>query len=117
MKNFAHHFRELVERELPSDPRVLIPGCDQDLMILATWRLGTDALRPNKRSRLVRIHIGQEALEDDARGSEGARMASDSRFTAWLRRQLSCFDPNHDSPLGVDPPPVLWPVSTLDLNG
>jgi hypothetical protein len=26
MKDFSHRFRELVERELPSDPRVPIPG-------------------------------------------------------------------------------------------
>jgi len=36
---------------------------------------------------------------------------------AWLKHQLSTFDPNHDSPLGVEPPPVTWPVSTQVLNG
>jgi hypothetical protein len=117
MKDFSHHFRELVERELPSDPRVLVPAGDQDLMILVTWRLGTDALRPNKRSRLVRILISQEALEDYARGSDGARLASDARFNAWLRQQLQTFDPDHDTLLGVEPPAVTWPVSTRVLNG
>jgi hypothetical protein len=29
---------------------------------------------------------------------------------------LSVFDPNHDSPLGVEPPAVTWPVSTGVLN-
>jgi hypothetical protein len=29
---------------------------------------------------------------------------------------LSTFDPNHDSPLGVEPPAVTWPVSTAILN-
>jgi hypothetical protein len=44
------------------------------------------------------------------------RRASDERFVTWLRRQLSGFDPNHDSPLGVEPPAVTWPVSTTVLN-
>jgi hypothetical protein len=30
---------------------------------------------------------------------------------------LSTFDPNHDSPLGVEPPAVTWPVGTRALNG
>jgi hypothetical protein len=117
MKDFSPHFRKLVERELPREPRILIPAGDPDLMILVTWRLGTDALRPNKRSRLVRILISQEALEDYAHGSDGVRQASDSRFTTWLRQQHQSFNPNHDTPPGVEPPAVTWPVDTLTLNG
>ena len=56
-------------------------------------------------------------MQDYARSAEGARLASDQRFVTWLKRQLSAFDPNHDSPLGVEPPPVTWPVSTAALNG
>ena len=87
------------------------------MVILATWRLGAGPPRPNKRSRTLRIVICAEALEDYANGSDSARQAGDARFVAWLRRQLSDFDPTHESPLGVEPPAVAWPVSTLDLNG
>jgi hypothetical protein len=117
MRDFSTHFRELVERELPQDSRVLIPSGGPDMMILATWRLTSDPARPNKRSRLLRIAISGEALEDYARGSDGLRLASDERFVECLRRQLRTFDPDHDSPLGVEPPAVTWPLSTLDLNG
>jgi hypothetical protein len=117
MKDFSAHFRKLLEHELPEDPRILIPSGGPDLMILATWRLTSDPARPNKRSRMLRIAISEEALEDYARGSDGVRLASDERFLSWLRRQLSTFDPDHDSPLGVEPPATSWPVSTLDLNG
>jgi hypothetical protein len=117
LKDFSSHFRELVEGQLPDDSRILMPRGGQDMMILATWPLPGAALRPSKRSRMIRILISEEALEDYARGSDGVRLASDERFVAWLRRQLSAFDPNHDSPLGVEPPPVTWPVSTLALNG
>jgi hypothetical protein len=117
IKDFSNHFRALVERQLPEDPRILIPHDGPDMMILATWRLGAAPPRPHKRSRMLRIVISEEALEDYARGSDGVRLASDERFVAWLQRGLKDFDPNHESPLGVEPPAVTWPVSTLDLNG
>ncbi len=117
MKDYSSHFRNLVELRLPDDSRILTPRGGQDLMILASWRLPADAFRASKRSRMIRIVINEEALQDYARGSDEARLASDERFGAWLREQLSAFDPNHDSPLGVEPAPVTWPVSTHILNG
>ena len=116
MKDFSNHFRELVKSQLGDDPRILVPRGAQDMMILATWRLPGDAFRPNKRSRMIRIVIAQEALETYARGSDHARRASDERFVAWFKRQLSEFDPHHESPLGVEPPAVTWPVGTAVLN-
>jgi hypothetical protein len=117
MKDYSSHFRELVESQLPDESRILMPRGGQDMMILASWRLSTDMFRAGKRSRMIRIVISEEAISDYARGSDGERLASDQRFVAWLKRQLSAFDPDHDSPLGVEPPAVTWPVNTLALNG
>jgi hypothetical protein len=117
MKDFSHHFRALLEEVLPDDARILTPGGAGDLIILTTWRLQTDRNRPSKRSRMIRIVISQEALEDYARGSGGTRLASDKRFVEWVGRQLAGFDPDHDSPLGVEPPTVAWLVDTVLLNG
>jgi len=117
MKNYSNHFRELVELQLPDDSRILMPRGGQDMMILATWRLSTDLFRAGRRSRMIRIVISEEAISDYARGGDDERLASDERFVAWLKRQLSAFDPDHDSPLGVEPPAVTWPVNTLALNG
>ena len=117
MKDFSSHFRELVERQLPDDSRILTPRGGQDMMILVTWRLESDAFRASKRSRMVRIVISEEALKQYARGADDVRLAGDERFAAWLRRQLSRFDPNHDAPLGVEPPSATWTLSTFELNG
>jgi hypothetical protein len=117
VKDYGAHFRHLVEVQLPEDSRILMPRGGQDMMILASWRLTTDMFRASKRSRMIRIVISEEALQNYARSAENARLASDQRFVAWLKHQLSGFDPNHDSPLGVEPTPVTWPVSTLALNG
>lgn len=116
MKDYSNHFRDLVKRQLGDDPRILVPRGAQDMMILATWRLSGDTLRPNKRSRMIRVVISQEALEDYARGGDDARRAGDERFVAWFRLQLSGFDPNHEAPLGVEPPSVTWPVGASVLN-
>jgi hypothetical protein len=117
MKDYSSHFRTLVELQLPEESRVLMPRGGHDMVILASWRLAADGFRAAKRSRMIRILISEDALNDYSRGSDAARLESDARFGAWLGRQLSAFDPNHDSPLGVEPPPVTWPVSTLVLNG
>ena len=117
LNDYSGHFRELVELQLPDDSRVLVPSGGSGIVILATWRLPNDSIRPSKRSRMIRLVISQEAIEDYARGSDGARLAGDERLTHWLRRQLSDFDPNHDAPLGVEPPAVTWPIDTLVLNG
>jgi hypothetical protein len=118
MKDYSAQFRVLVEGELPKDSRIVMPRGDDGLMILATWRLPPgDPYRPAKRSRMVRIAITQEALEDYAAGTDGIRLASNQRFIVWLRAQLGAFDPNHDAPLGVEPAPVTWPVGTRELNG
>lgn len=117
MKDFSAHFRALVERELPQDARVFSPGREGEIIVLATWRLGTDPARPNKRSRMVRVVISEEAIADYARGSDGMRLAGDQRLVVWFRKQLAGFDPDHDTPLGVEPPSVTWSVDTLLLNG
>jgi hypothetical protein len=117
MKDYSSHFRELVELQLPDGSRILMPRGGQDMVILASWRISSDPFRASKRSRMIRIIISEEALQHYASGSDEARHASDERFAAWLRRQLSSFDPNHDSPLGVEPPPVAWPIDSLALNG
>ena len=116
MKDYSSHFRELVELQLPDDSRILMPRGGQDMIILASWRLSTDLFRASKRSRMIRIVIAGEAISDYARRDDGERLASDARFVAWLKQQLSTFNPDHDSPLGVEPPAVTWPVSTLALN-
>jgi hypothetical protein len=117
MKDFSEHFRELVQGLLPPDSRVLLPSGGGDLIILATWRLTSDPTRPTKRSRMIRLILADEAVEDYARASDGLRLASDSRLLALLKDRLAAFDPNHDSPRGVNPPAVTWTVTTLDLNG
>ena len=53
----------------------------------------------------------------DPQEMDTLRLAGDARFEAWIKGQLLAFDPDHDAPLGVEPPPVTLMCSTRDLNG
>jgi hypothetical protein len=117
MKDYSAHFRDLIEQQIPDDSRILISRGGRDMIILVTWRLNGDPRRPGKRSRMIRIVIAEEAIEDYASASDGVRAVSNGRFVAWFKRELDKFDPNHDSPLGVEPPPVTWTFNTFRLNG
>jgi hypothetical protein len=117
VKDYSARFREIVEAQLPDDARILMPRGGADLMILVTWRLHSDPTRPSKRSRLVRVVVSEQALEDYAIGSEARRAASDVRLVTWLRSRLGDFDPDHEAPLGVEPPAVTWRLDSAELNG
>ncbi len=117
MRDFSSHFRELLQGQLPKGTRVLMPRGGADMLLLASWKLLTEPGRPAKSSRRVRLVIAKEAVKDYAAATESVRLASDARLVAHCRAQLAGFDPNHDSPLGVEPPAVTWPVDTLTLNG
>jgi hypothetical protein len=117
MKDYSNHFREVIERTIPDDSRILLPRGRPDMIILASWKIASDAFRPSKRSRMIRIVISEEAVLDYARGSDDSRRTGDERFVAWLRHKLHDFDPSHDAPLGVEPPVVTWTLSTFELNG
>jgi hypothetical protein len=101
----------------PTGTRLIVLTAEDDLVLLASWRLGTDPLRPNKRSKTVRIGISQEALEDYSRGVDGQREYADQRLESLLRRRLAQLDPSHDAPLGTEPPMEKWQISTIELNG
>jgi len=117
LKDVRTHFRELIAGELPKDSRILMPRGTGTLTIFATWGLPGDPSRGAKRSRMIRIAITQGVLEDYAAGSNRVRLAMNRRFVAWLRWQIAAFNPHHDSPLLIEPPPVTWPLGTRELNG
>ncbi len=117
VKDYSAHFRELVEEQLPDDARILMPRGGADLMILVTWLLHSDPQRPSKRSRLVRILITEEALQDYDASTAAARLAGDRRCEIWVQLHLAAFDPDHEAPLGVEPPAVTWRLETTELNG
>jgi hypothetical protein len=66
--------RAVAERVFPTGTRLItLPG-EAEFVLLASWKLGTDPMRPNKRSKTVRIGISPEALEEYGRNALGERI-------------------------------------------
>jgi len=117
IKDQQERLRSTAAKVFPAGTRlILLPG-EGDLVLLASWKLGTDASRPNKRSKTVQIGISREALEDYAQGLNGEREYADRRLEVLLRKRLAQLDPSHDAPLGTEPPMEKWHVGTTELNG
>jgi hypothetical protein len=117
IRDSQERLRGVAEKVFPTGTRlVALPG-EGDFVLLASWKLGTDPARPNKRSKTVRISVSQEALEDYRDGQEGQREYADQRLASLLRKGLAQLDPSHDAPRGTDPPVEKWQIGTIELNG
>lgn len=99
-----------MDRLFPKNARIEIDA-GNDVILQIDWKLGNDLDRPNKRSRLIRVIIPEEAI-DDCRDFKKAG----SRFKKIIEDKLSIFNPDHDAPKYNSPPKEEWIVSTFDVN-
>ena len=60
---FINEWIELILHLFPPDAKIEIDEAD-DVVLRIDWKLGNDPERPNKRSRLIRVIIHREAIED-----------------------------------------------------
>ncbi len=117
MKDWSAHLRSVVARSFSREARVLTVEGRDGLVLVISWKVGTDPKRPSKRSKTIRLVIDEEALEDYAAAPAGQREIADARLVEHLTEQLMRFDPDHHAPLGQDPPIVLWTIGTATLLG
>lgn len=117
MSDGAERLRHIAEGVFPAGARLIVVGREGEVVLLASWKLGADTARPNKRSKTVRVTVSEEAMSDYRRGANGERDAADARFGTLLKSKLERFDPDHDTPLGTEPPMERWAVNTVELNG
>jgi len=61
-----------------------------DVILRIDWKLGNDPNRPNKRSRLIRVIISEEAI-DDCQDFNKAGV----RFLEIIKNRFSAFNPDH----------------------
>ena len=109
--------RAVAERVFPTGTRLItLPG-EAEFVLLASWKLGTDPTRPNKRSKTVRIGISQEAMQEYGRSAMVEREYADRRLESFLRKNFARLNPSHDAPLGTEPPVEKWHFGTMELNG
>ena len=101
---------EMIRPLFPKNARIEIDS-GNDVVLRIDWKLENDPNRPNKRSRLIRVKITEEVIED----CTDSKIAG-SRFMEIIRFHLSVFDPDHDTPRHGSLPEEKWVISTLDVN-
>jgi hypothetical protein len=117
MKDWSTHLRSVVARSFSTEARIVALADRPDLVLIISWKLGTDAERPSKRSKTIRLVVEEEALLGYAEAPPGQRQMADARLQEHLTEQLTRFDADHGAPLGREPPIVLWTIGAATLLG
>jgi hypothetical protein len=117
MKDWSMHLRSVVTRSFSPEARIATVAERPDLVLIISWRLGTDPERPSKRSKTIRLVVEEEALLDYADAQKGHRQMADARLQEHLTEQLMRFYPDHGASFGQEPPIVLWTIGTVTLLG
>jgi len=110
IKPFVNEWIELIRPLFPKNARIEIDE-GNDVVLRIDWKLGNDPGRPNKRSRLIRVIIREEAIDD----CTDVKTAG-SKIRKIIQDKLSLFNPNHDTHKYVSPPIEEWVISTFDVN-
>lgn len=109
-KAFIFKWIELIRPLFPSNASIEIDEGD-DLVLRIDWELRNDLDRPHKRSRLIRVVISREAIEDCKDFNVAGK-----RFRKAIEERLSLFNPEHNRPRYVGSPIEEWRVTTSVIN-
>ena len=109
-KPFVNQWIELIRPIFPPEASFEVDEGD-DTILRIDWKLGNDPERPNKRSRLIRITISREAIEDCQDFNEAGM-----KFQKIIETRFASLNPDHNHARIVSPPIEEWIISTFDLN-
>ncbi|MFX0199057.1 MAG: hypothetical protein ACFFCW_23285 [Candidatus Hodarchaeota archaeon] len=107
---FINQWLDLIRPIFPPNASIEVDE-GNDIFLRIDWRLGDEPERPNKRSRLIKIVISREAIEDCQDFNKAGL-----RFRKIIENKLSGFNPAHNHSRLVSPPTEEWIISTFDLN-
>jgi len=108
--SFVNEWVKLIRPLFPNAARIEIDA-GNDVILRIDWKLRNDSARPNKRSRLIRVIIPEEAIDDCMDFKKAG-----SRIKKIVEDKLSVFHPDHDAPKCGSPPKEEWIISTFDVN-
>lgn len=109
--DIALHFQELVRPLFPEGARIKHLENRDGVSFLISWKLNTDPMRPNKRSRRIVFVLSEEFVEDYRDDSEAGQSQRDSRVRAAVSERLGQFEADHDAPYGSEEPEETWVIS------
>ena len=109
-KPFVDDWIAFIRPLFPKSSRIEI-DVGKDVVVRVDWKLRNDPGRPNKRSRLIRVVIPEETIQDcpDVK-------TVGSRIKKLIQYKLSLFNPDHDTRKCGRRPVEEWVVSTFDVN-
>jgi hypothetical protein len=107
---FVSEWIQLIRPLFPKSARIEIDP-DNDLVLRIDWKLGNDPLRPNKRSRLIRLILHEKAIQDypDVK-------AAGSRIRKLVQEKLCVFNPDHNTRRCGTRPVEEWVLSPSDMG-
>lgn len=100
---------ELIKPIFPKEAEITVVD-HEDPEIRVSWKLKNDPNRPNKRSKLLRIIIAEEAVSD-CRDFE----AAGTKLENIIKQKYLTYDPNHNMSVETTPTEE-WLISTFDIN-
>jgi hypothetical protein len=90
--SFINEWIEQVRPLFPDNAKIELDE-GNDIILRIDWKLQSDPTRPNKRSRLIRVVIPEEAIEDCPDLHEAG-----TRFAKIIKDKLRLFKADHDTP-------------------
>jgi hypothetical protein len=100
---------ELIRPIFPKEAEITVVD-HKDLEIRVVWKLLNDPNRPNKRSKLLRIIITEEAISD-CHDFE----AAGEKLKHIIKQKYLAFNPDHNMSR-YNTPAEEWTISTFDIN-
>ncbi len=111
---------EAIQNHLVDIIRPLFPEnaefkLNSDNQVTIFWKLGNDEDRPNKRSKIIRLNISREFMEDYDAANENIKQEMETKFSGGVSQKLANFDPDHNAPYGDGTlePEEIWVVPSL----
>lgn len=115
-RKLQNHWSELIRPLFKQGADLTVLDSIDYYELIVSWKLGTDPLRPSKRSKKIRIVVPWETVGDYQHKTELRRENDDEKLIQFIKANLENFDPNHENPIEVGPPEVKWVAGSGVLN-
>ena len=88
----------------------------EDFTTKASWRLNNDPERPNKRSKIIKIIIPSDVIDDYENKTTAKKQEDDEKLLQYVEQFINELDPNHDTPKENPVPEVDFVIGGNVLN-
>ena len=115
-KDLYKHWLDLLQSLFPSQADFCSLDNLDDFITKVSWKLNNDPERPNKRSKIIKIIIPSEVIDDYENKSTIKKQEDDKKLLQFVEQFLKEFDPDHDTPYEDSTPEVDFVIGGEVLN-